>query len=50
MKTATALEIIATLGIAWTMVLAGVKKRVLTFRGQRTCVVCKQPLRRCRCH
>ena len=30
--------------------MAGVKKKALNIRGERTCLVCKQPLSHCRCY
>jgi hypothetical protein len=46
----TSLAIVAALGIGWAMLLAGLKKRALNMRGERTCVVCRQPFSRCRCY
>jgi hypothetical protein len=43
-------SILVSLAFASAMLLAGVKKRAIRWTAPRTCVVCKQPLRRCRCH
>jgi len=49
MTGASELQVLTTLLFVSAMLLAGVKKRALQFRGTRHCVVCKQPMRRCRC-